>query len=216
MKLFIFDHCPYCVRAMMMTGWKGLNVDWVYLQNHDVDARIAMVGANMVPILEKDDGSFMGESLDIVAYLDKQKDTNKLQAAQWSEQIQHFQQESSYYASRLLFPRNLMVKLPEFERPEAAAWYTKNKSAMIGMSFEDAYAKSATYINGLSHCWSLLDGISLPSARNNQLSYDDILLFPGLRNLTLVKGLVFPERIRAYIDEVAALTKMRLYDDIAV
>ncbi|WP_417760360.1 glutaredoxin 2 [Shewanella sp.] len=216
MKLFIFDHCPYCVRAMMMTGWKGLNVDWVYLQNHDVDARIAMVGANMVPILEKDDGSFMGESLDIVAYLDKQTDTHKLQPAQWSEQIQHFQQESSYYASRLLFPRNLMVQLPEFERPEAVAWYTKNKSAMIGMSFDEAFAKSTTYIGGLGHCWPLLAAITLPSERDNQLSYDDILLFPGLRNLTLVKGLVFPERIRTYIDEVAALTKIRLYDDIAV
>lgn len=216
MKLFIFDHCPFCVRAMMMTGWKGLNVDWVYLQNHEVDARIAMVGANMVPILEKDDGSFMGESLDIVAYLDKQDSSKTLQPAQFSEQIQSFLQESSYCASRLLFPRNLKVKLPEFERPEAVAWYTKNKSAMIGMSFEDAYAKSATYISGLVHCWPLLDGISLPSERDNQLSYDDILLFPVLRNLTIVQGLSFPERIRRYIDEVAQLTKISLYDDIAV
>ena len=216
MKLFIFDHCPFCVRAMMMTGWKGLNVDWVYLQNHDVDARIAMVGANMVPILEKDDGSFMGESLDIVAYLDKQNDKHPLKPAQHSEQIQSFLQESSYCTSRLLFPRNLKVQLPEFERLEAVAWYTKNKAAMIGMSFDDAYAKSATYISGLAHCWRLLDGISLPSERDNTLSYDDILLFPVLRNLTIVKGLAFPERIRAYIDEVAQLTKIALYDNIAL
>ncbi|KFZ36394.1 glutaredoxin [Shewanella mangrovi] len=216
MKLFIFDHCPYCVRAMMMTGWKGLNVEWVYLQNQDVDARIRMVGANMVPILEKADGSFMAESLDIVAYLDKLTSDKSLAPAVFSQQIQHFLQESSYYSSRLLFPRNVKVDMPEFQQAEAIAWYTKNKTAMISMSFDDAYAKSANYINGLAHCWPLLDSVSLPSERQYQLSYDDILLFPGLRNLTLVKDLAFPERIRRYIEEVAELTQIKLYDDMAI
>ncbi|QSX35410.1 glutaredoxin 2 [Shewanella avicenniae] len=204
---------------MMMTGWKGLDIEWVYLQNHDVDARIRMVGANMVPILEKADGSFMGESLDIVAYLDKLDAASALAPAAFSKEIQSFLEESSYYSCRLLFPRNVKVAavdMPEFAETEAIAWYSKNKTALISMDFDDAYAKSTTYIAGLAHCWPLLDKVSLPTERNNQLSYDDILLFPGLRNLTLVKGLVFPERIRRYIDEVAQLTHIRLYDAIAI
>lgn len=51
MKLFVFQHCPYCIKAMMVAAYKKIDVEWVYLQNHDVDARIAKVGANMVPIL---------------------------------------------------------------------------------------------------------------------------------------------------------------------
>ncbi|WP_228730333.1 glutaredoxin 2 [Shewanella yunxiaonensis] len=216
MKLFIFDHCPYCVRAMMVTGLKQLDVEWVYLQNQDVQARLGKVGANLVPILQKPDGSYMAESLDIVAFLDKLEGAPVLLPATQQEVIQNYLKESSYSTSRLLFPRNVRLGLPEFSSAEAIDWFTQNKTALIGMSFEDAFANTQTYLQGLYQCWSMLDDVILPSARDNQLSYDDIILFPGLRNLTMVKGITFSPRMVKYLEEVTSLTKVQCYTNIAV
>lgn len=71
MKLYIYDHCPFCVRARMIFGLRGVAVEEVILQNDDEETPIKMIGAKQVPILQKDDGSFMGESLDIVRYIDE-------------------------------------------------------------------------------------------------------------------------------------------------
>ena len=71
MKLYIYDHCPFCVRARMIFGLRGVEVENIILANDDEDTPIGMIGAKQVPILEKDDGTFMGESLDIVHYIDE-------------------------------------------------------------------------------------------------------------------------------------------------
>lgn len=100
--------------------------------------------------------------------------------------------------------------------PEAKAWYTKNKSAMIGMSFEQAYANTTDFLEPINVLLSKLNWLRLPSERSNQLSYDDVNLYPTLRNLTVVKGIQFPERVRQYLDEITALTTIPLYDEVAV
>ena len=48
------------------------------------------------------------------------------------------------------------------------------------------------------------------------LSLDDIDLWSRLRSLTIVKGLVFPPKVRAYLDNFAAKGDLPLYDAIAL
>ena len=216
MKLFVFDHCPFCIKAMMVAGLKKADIELVYLQNHDVDARIDKVGANLVPILQKEDGSYMAESLDIAAYIDALDGNPVLATGSNDDNISAWADIARPYSSRLLYPRWMKVDLPEFQCEEAKAWFTKNKTAMIEQDFDDAFSKSAEYLIELNATFDKLAWLQLPSERNNVLSYDDVNLFPSLRNLTVVKGVKFPARIRQYIDEVAALTSTSLYDDIAV
>ena len=45
MKLYIYDHCPFCVRARMIFGLRGLPVEEAVLLNDDEAAPIAMIGA---------------------------------------------------------------------------------------------------------------------------------------------------------------------------
>ena len=54
MKLFLFEHCPFCMKAKMVAGIKNQPIEFIYMQNDDVDSRIEKVGANRVPILEKE------------------------------------------------------------------------------------------------------------------------------------------------------------------
>ena len=76
MKLYHYDHCPFCVRARMIIGLRGLNVEQIPLANDDEATPIGLVGKKMVPILIKEDGTAMGESLDIVRYLDENAGKN--------------------------------------------------------------------------------------------------------------------------------------------
>ena len=216
MKLFVFEHCPYCIKAMMVAGLKGLDVEEVFLQNDDVDARIEKVGANMVPILQKPDGSYMAESLDIAKYLDASDGASVITEGKIGEKISEILAQSFEFSGPLLYPRWLMIELPEYGSEAAKAWFTKNKSAMIGMSFEEAFSQSDEYLPKMNALLEKLDWLTLPSERGNTISYDDVNLYPHLRNLTVVKGIQFPQRVRQYIDEVTALTKIRLFDSVAV
>lgn len=217
MKLFLFHHCPFCVKAVMAAGYKKLDVEWVFLQNHDVDARIEKVGANMVPILQKEDGSYMAESLDIVAYLDAANpQLPAITAAKHDQQIKQWLTNSMPSISPLLYPRWLKVELPEFQTAEAKAWFTKNKTSLISMSFEEALSRTPEFLAQANSALTKLTWLELPSTRQQLLSYDDINLYPFLRNLTVVKGIVFPNIVRQYIDEVTQLTGTPLYDDVAV
>ena len=62
----------------MIFGLRGVAVEEVILQNDDEETPIKMIGAKQVPILQKDDGSFMGESLDIVRHIDEMAGKGRL------------------------------------------------------------------------------------------------------------------------------------------
>ena len=45
MKLYIYDHCPFCVRARMAAGLFGADVEEVVLANDDEATPIGMIGS---------------------------------------------------------------------------------------------------------------------------------------------------------------------------
>lgn len=51
----------------------------------------------------------------------------------------------------------------------------------------------------------------LPRDHDDGLGWDDLILYPPLRNLARMRGLRFPAPGRAYIDAVIALTGSRTY-----
>ena len=44
MKLYVYDHCPFCVRARMIFGLKNLPVELVVLANDDEATPIGFSG----------------------------------------------------------------------------------------------------------------------------------------------------------------------------
>lgn len=61
MKLYIYDHCPFCVKARMIFGLKNIPVELNVLQNDDEATPTRMIGQKMVPILQKDDSRYLPE-----------------------------------------------------------------------------------------------------------------------------------------------------------
>eukprot|EP00438_Fugacium_kawagutii_P028312 Skav200660 [mRNA] locus=scaffold3198:66885:72542:- [translate_table: standard] len=67
--LYVYDHCPFCVRARMIFGLKKIPFTLHFLMNDDVVTPTKMTGKKVLPILEMD-GEALAESLDIVAKID--------------------------------------------------------------------------------------------------------------------------------------------------
>ncbi len=204
------------MKAKMVAGIKKLPVEFTYLQNDDVDTRIEMVGANMVPILEKDDGNYMAESLDIAKYLDEIDHHPVIEKGTHADDISEWLSNARPLFNKLTFPRWTQFELPEFERPEAVTWFTEKKEAFIEISFKEALAQSDEYIKSLKPLLVNVNFITLPSEKGNKITWDDVNFFPFLRNLTVVKGLDFPPHLKNYLEEINELTGVNLYLDVAV
>lgn len=63
-----------------------------------------------------------------------------------------------------------------------------------------------------------LDGLVYSSnyCTEGGFSYDDIDLWSRLRSITIVKGVVWPGKLRAYMDNLSAMGDVPLYDEMAL
>lgn len=214
MKLYVYDHCPFCVKARTIFGLKATAFDLVVMLNDDEATPTRMIGKKMAPILEHD-GRYIAESMDIVAYVDGLSGSRVLTSAsnpslaQWNSQV-----TGPLYS--LAIPRWATADFEEFSTPAARAYFTRNKEAMLG-SFKDHMAASADYIATLNHhLWALEPMIQSPEAVNGELSEDDIHLFATLRSMSIVRGIVYPPAVQAYRLRMSERTGIDLHDHIAV
>ena len=216
MKLYVYDHCPFCVRARMIFGLKNLPFELSILANDDEATPIGLVGKKVVPILVKDDGTAMPESLDIVHYVDDNFGEKCLSDAVRPELEEWIKGVNGYY-NHLLSPRFVKIGLPEFSTQSAVDYFTKKKTEFVG-DFAENLANSAQYIRKINaDLTALADLIQAENKANGtQLSLEDILLFPMLRNLTCVKGVVFPAKVADYVTKMAQLTGIDLYQNRAI
>ena len=215
MKLYYYDHCPFCTRARMIFGFHNIPVDSEILANDDEETPNKLIGKKMLPILVKDDGTAMGESLDIVKYV------NQLAEQPINEDVRPALNELldkiNKYAIYLILPRSSKIDFAEFATQSAVDYYTKKKTEAVG-DFDAQITRSDEYIAKLDEDLKALDTLILSAdAANGQApSMEDILIFPILRNLTAVKGINWPEGIRAYLDNISKQTAIPLLFDHAI
>jgi glutaredoxin 2 len=216
LKLYVYDHCPFCVRARMPFGFKDIPFELVTLLNDDVATPTAMIGQKMVPILEREDGSYLPESMDICRAVDREfgepifaESANRSDLMAWTASV-------GTVTVQLCFPRWTRAPLAEFATPGAVAYFTRAKTEWIG-PFDAHLANSAALKAELNAALAALAPlIQAPHAVNGQLSEDDIDLFGKLRGLTIVAGIDWPAAVRAYLETMSAASKVPLYDDIAI
>lgn len=213
MKLYYYDHCPFCVRARMAAGLFGADVEEVVLANDDEATPIGMIGAKQVPILQKEDGSFMGESLDVVRYLDREgrlKNETRPEIQAWLDKV-------GGYNTKLVHPRVVKIGLPEFETPEAVKYFTDKKEKNIG-SFATNLEKTDQYVQRLNEDLAELETLMTEGSAglNGEAGMEDILVFPILRNLTVVRGVEWPQKIMDYLLRMSEASGVPLYFDRAL
>ena len=214
MRLYVYEHCPFCVKARMIFGLKNIPVEIKVLLNDDEKTPISMVGKKMVPILQKEDGGFMPESMDIVHYIDK-SDGKPLLTGPLNAAVAAWLRQVSEYTGRLLLPRFATAPLEEFSTPEARKYFSDKKQAASG-NFQEHLQHSEGLVKKISQDLRALDKLIVePNAVNGELSEDDINLWPLLRSLSIVQGIDWPSRVQAYRDNMAKQTQVNLFTRLA-
>ncbi|MBP6116791.1 MAG: glutaredoxin 2 [Neisseriaceae bacterium] len=216
MNLYVYDHCPFCVKARAIFGLKKMPMTLKVLANDDEATPIKMVGQKMLPILEKDDGTFMPESMDIVYYVDGLSGPSVLGGAVRVE-IGQWLVENQKLIHQLVMPRSVHIGLAEFATESARDYYIKKKQAYLG-PFTECMLLSPNFIKQMNQQLLVLETVmrGTEACNGTELSTDDIHLFAVLRNLSMVKGLVYPAKVAAYRVGMAERTQVPLFDEVAI
>lgn len=215
MKLYSYDHCPYCVRARMIFGFKNVPFEHIVLANDDEDTPIGLIGKKMVPILIKPDGSAMPESLDIVDYIDG-FGGGKMIARTVRPQIKQWREKVAAYYNKLVMPRIVQIGLEEFQTQSAIDYFTRKKTDYIG-DFAEHLANTEEYLKQInSDLAALAPLVTSEHALHDRAGMEDILLYPHLRSLTMVKGILWPEKLVQYSKNMAEQTSTPLFFDRAL
>jgi glutaredoxin 2 len=92
MRLYMFEHCSLCFRVRMTAALKRLHLQETVVPDDNSDTMIGLVGKRVIPILVKDDGQPMLESMDMVAYVDSHGDRvltgpKRSEVGAWADKI---------------------------------------------------------------------------------------------------------------------------------
>jgi glutaredoxin 2 len=207
MRLYMFEHCSLCFRVRMIAALKRLHLQEVVVLDDDTDTMVGLVGKRVVPILLKDDGLPMLESMDMVKYVESRGDPiltgpERPEVAAWAEHIVP-------KTAPLTMPRYPLLGLPEFGTVAALDHYTVRKRKAFG-DFVELRANTRRYISEIMPGLEELDRlIESPLAVNGTLSFDDIRVLPLLRSVAVVRDLRFPKRVRDYFEAMMSRTGYR-------
>jgi glutaredoxin 2 len=194
----MFEHCSLCFRVRMIAALKRLHLQETVVLDDDTDTMVGLVGKRVIPILVRDDGQPMLESMDMITYVDGIGGSvltgpQRPELAAWAEQV-------IAKTAPLTMPRYPLLGLPEFGTVAALDHYNVRKRKTFG-DFAELRANTRQYIRELLPDLEALDHlIETPSAINGKLSLDDIRVLPLLRSVAVVKGLRFPHKVREYFE----------------
>jgi glutaredoxin 2 len=198
MRLYLFEHCSICFRVRMAAALKRLHLQETVVLEDDSETMIRLVGKRRVPILVTDDGTAMLESMDMVAHIESLGASvltgpERREVGAWAGAF-------SDKTPPLTWPRYPLLGLPEFATVAAHDHYIVRKRERLGDLIE-VRAKTREQIDALVPDLEALDRlIESASAVNGTLSLDDIRVLPLLRSAAVVKGLRFPQKVRAYFE----------------
>jgi glutaredoxin 2 len=198
MRLYLFEHCSICFRVRMAAALKHLHLQETVLLEDDSEAMIKLAGRRVVPILVKDDGQPMLESMDMVAHIEAIGEPilvgpQRGELAAWAS-------ATADKTAPLTWPRYPLLGLPEFSTVAAHDHFVVRKQKRLG-DLVELRARTRELIDALMPNLEKLDGmIESPSAVNGKLSLDDIRVLPLLRSAAVVKGLRFPRKVRDYFE----------------
>jgi glutaredoxin 2 len=200
MKLYMFEHCSLCFRVRMIAALKHMHLQETVVLDDDTDTMVGLVGKRVIPILLKDDGKPMLESMDMVKYIEGLSPPILVgpqhpEIAAWADQI-------VAKTAPLTMPRYPLLGLPEFATAAAHDHYIMRKRRTYG-DFAELRSHTRQQIDDLMPKLEELDAlIESPQAVNGTLSMDDIRVLPLLRSVAVVKGLPFPRRVRNYFESM--------------
>lgn len=215
MKLYVYDHCPFCVRARMIFGLKDVACEIITLPNDDEETPARLIGKKMLPILLTESHEAIGESLDIVKYIDDTYGSPVLTMPD-NLAIETWMEEATKLIYPLAIPRWANSDFAEFSQDAARHYFVNKKETVFG-PFLRLLEQSESMVTAINAQLEVLEVLFSQQQREaGHFSLTDIRLFPLLRSLSIVKGINWPPLLDAWRREMALRSQVNLNDDIAI
>lgn len=215
MKLYVYDHCPFCVRSRMIFGLKDVACEITTLPNDDEETPTRLIGKKMLPVLVTENNDAIGESLDIVKYIDETYGSSVLTVAD-NPAIEAWMEEATKLIYPLAIPRWASADFDEFRQEASRKYFVSKKEAVFG-PFPRLLEQTEALVAEINAKLGELEVLLSQQDRDTgHFSLTDIRLFPLLRSLSIVKGMKWPPAVDAWRREMAVRSQVNLNDDIAV
>jgi len=239
--LYVYDHCPFCVRVRVALGLKNVKFNLHFLANDDVYTPTKLVGKKIAPIFEwREADVCMAESMDIVKLADSDSrfgPTDVVKPATARTDLKEWQKSVQDLLRGLQRPRYVATGLlPEFQQLDGRHAFIANhqmpgyskdewkNSGTISLEqklqiYAEAMAKDpADDVEELNRKLVELDDILYCDRHCSPggVCLDDVDLFARLRSITIIKDVKWPRKLRTYMDTMAELSDVPLYDQMAL
>jgi glutaredoxin 2 len=216
MILYIYEHCPFCVRPRLIADIKSINLQLRFLANDNEDEHFRLVGKKIVPILEINNNDRMIESLEICKFIDEQSGDKIIKPSNCNLEINSIMTTLIEKSKLITHPRQIFhpMNIKDFPSESSKSYFRFKKEKSIGMTFERALSKSNLYAKDIQNLLNnLSEKITSKFLTSDNFSMDDLIYFPVLRSLTIALDvLVIPPKIQSYLNFICGITKIKLYE----
>ncbi|MES0826448.1 glutathione S-transferase N-terminal domain-containing protein [Ruegeria sp. SCP11] len=190
MKLYVFETCPFCVRARILAGLKGLSPQLAYVAPGHIPSELEdRIDRLTVPILVNGE-ALIQDSTDIIRHFDSYG-TPLLSSYGTGPELEEWRKSISSALNALCYPRMPYLNVPELASSEAQDFFKNVMPKRIGMTFADALAQTPRFAGEIE---AVLPQVA-PFLTGSTLNFDTLAVLAELRSLTMVAELRFPENI---------------------
>lgn len=213
MKLYVYEHCPYCVLVRLAFAVKGIPYTIEYLFDDDIKAHTDKVGAKQVPILQKDDGTYMKESMDIVKYVDALWKPVIFAPYTMAEALApYFDPENLKPVRYLAFLATKNIYFPEISKSSARKYHVKRFLKKMPYDHVESIESDREMLT--AKVYAFMDSIT-PYIYSDKhmgkqgVGIDDVLGFSKLFALSIIPDLKIPSKLEKYIEAMLSFAKIR-------
>ncbi|SJL82838.1 glutaredoxin 2 [Vibrio palustris] len=203
LKLYVYEHCPFCARVSFVAGMLKIPFEQIVLAYDDVATPTQLVGKKAVPILVKEDGTAMDESMDIIDYFLQLRLPNTPQVAP-SEEVSHWQSKAFPLLQKIGYPRWHELGLGEFLTVASRqAWQDKKETDELNfIALKDNTAEIAVQVSDLlQHAEPILF-----SPKGMPTLIDEAIMFSLLRGWVCEPSIEWPRNVMQWLRDRSAST----------
>jgi glutaredoxin 2 len=208
--LYHYVHCPFCIRVRLALGYLNLKYESKVLVYNDAETPTRLTGKKMLPILAFDQG-IMNESLDIIAFLDREKKLIS-PVTMHSTEFKDFENFLSSIAGpihSLAMP--YWIYTPEFTS-ESREYFQLKKEEKRG-PFKELVRRRREFISELDPLLHQIQQRLNPFYLSNQFSIYDIMIASHLWGLYVVPEFQFSPKLHDYLQEIKGLCHFNYHQD---
>ena len=207
MKLYIYEHCPFSARVRYVAGMLNIPLDIIILDYDDDKTPTDIIGSKQVPILVKDNGYTLSESLDIIHHFLELADSTETHLP--SEQVLNWQRLAFLPLQKVGYPRWSNMGLIEFANESAQkAWRTKKETEALNFDTLIADTPSiAKEVESLIQQAGMV--LNLPSDNHINL-VDQAIMFSILRGFFSTEEIQWVEAVKEWVESASQKTNVML------